>query len=520
MNLHNPKRIKLFYLLTVIFICRATASAQIPGVQNQPDSEQKAEQIAKTKFAPNKSAALSPEQSLDNSDSLPPLNYGKNNETTAINPPKVDANTLKHLSLENAIDLLTQNNLSVIAARYNVNLAQAQKLVAGLRPSATVTVSAVQFKFPHSFLHPQTFITGENSANSASNISYTAEYDRLIERGNKRNLRISQAEYNSQAAEALVRDALRQQTAQLKQSFLSALLNRENLRVALDNYRTFEASRTILNAQVKEGYAAGVDLKRIDLQKLQFERDLSVAEQNFQQSTRDIYNLIGVGDSFSQIDDLTSVNFEDSSFVPQMKADLEILEGNLNFEPVLLSIAELRKTALENRPDVKNAELNLEAAKAGLKLAQAQQIRDITVGGQYSRVGSDNTFGVVATIPLGIKKRAELFQAQAQINIKLAESNLRQTQTQALTDVEKAFTAYMTSRARLRLFTGNALEEAYDVRKIEEISYRDGARGLLEYLDAQRIYNQTLLDYNQTRFDFLSSLSQLEAALGTKLPIH
>lgn len=518
MNLHKPRRIKFFYLLTVIFISCATASAQLPGNQNQPNSEQKAEQIAKTKFAANKSAAAAPERSFDNSDSLPSLNYGKNDETTAINPPKVDANTLKHLSLENAIDLLTQNNLSVIAARYNVNLAQAQKLVAGLRPSASVTVTFNNFAVPRVFKRPRDFFKTDSEA--ANNTTYTIEYDRLIERGNKRNLRISQADYNNQAAETSVKDALRQQTAQLKQSFLNALLNRENLRVALDNYRTFEASRTILNAQVKEGYAAGVDLKRIDLQKLQFERDLSVAEQNFQQSTRDIYNLIGVGDSFSQVDDLTSVNFEDSNFIPQMKADLEILEGNLDFEPVLLSIAELRKTALENRPDVKNAELNLEAAKAGLKLAQAQQIRDITVGGQYSRVGSDNTFGVVATIPLGIKKRAELLQGQAQINIKLAESNLRQTQTQALTDVEKAFTAYMTSRARLRLFTGKALEEAYDVRKIEEISYRDGARGLLEYLDAQRIYNQTLLDYNQTRFDFLLSLSQLEAAVGTKLPIQ
>lgn len=290
------------------------------------------------------------------------------------------------------------------------------------------------------------------------------------------------------------------------------------MRVALDNYKTFETSRVILTAQVKEGYAAGVDLKRVELQKLQFERDVSTAEQTFQQSTRDIYNLIGVGDSASFVDEAKNINYADAALIPQMKTELEILEGNLDIEPVLLSISDLRQAALQNRPDVKNAELNLEAARAGFKFAEAQQKRDITLGGQFSRVGSDDTFGVVATVPLGVKKRAELLQTQAQISVRLAESNLRQAQTQVLIDVEKAFTAYMTSRGRLRLFTSQALVNAFDVRKIEEIAYRDGAKSLLDYIDAQRVYNQTMLDYNQSRFDFLSSLAQLESATGTKLP--
>ena len=271
--------------------------------------------------------------------------------------------------------------------------------------------------------------------------------------------------------------------------------------------------------QVKEGYTAGVDLKRVELQKLQYQRDVSTAEQTLLQSMRDIYNLIGVGDSTSIVDDLKNVNYDDASFTPQIDSELSMLDGNLDIEPVLLSVSDLRRLALENRPDVKNAELGLQAAKAGRNLAHAQQQRDITLGGQYVHTGSDNTIGVVATIPLGVKTRAAIAEAQAQVNLKLAESQLRLVQTQALTDVEKAFTGYMTSRSRLHLFTDHALIQAFDVRKIEEISYRDGAKGLLDYLDAQHIYNQTLLDYNQARYDYLLSLTQLEGGIGTKLPI-
>jgi outer membrane protein, heavy metal efflux system len=88
---------------------------------------------------------------------------------------------------------------------------------------------------------------------------------------------------------------------------------------------------------------------------------------------------------------------------------------------------------------------------------------------------------------------------------------------QAITEVEKAFTAYNVSREKLRLFTDGALNTASDVRRIEEIAYRDGAKGLLDYLDAQRTYNQTVVDYNQARFDFLMSLYQLEMATGTTI---
>ncbi len=446
-----------------------------------------------------------------------PFNPITKNEELGINPPEVPADTLRHLSLDKAIELLTQNNLTVVATRYNISIAQAQKIAAGLRPSASVTVSVNQLTIPRLFKKPKDFYTTDGVA--SANSSYTVEYDRLMERGNKRSLRISQADLNAKAAEILVKDALRQQIFQLRQSFLAGLLARENWRLAFDNLGSFDGSQRILAAQVHEGYSAGVDLKRIELQRLQFQRDVSIAEQNFRQSTRDIYNLIGVGDAFSLVDAVQNVNYEDVSMAQQLKADLEILDGNLDVEPVLLSVEDLRRLALENRPDVKVAELNLEAGQVGIKLAQAQQKRDITFGVQYLRSGSDNAIGVVTTVPLMMKKRVEIAIGESQTNVRIAEAQLRLVQTQAITDVEKAFTAYLISRGRLRLFTNHALGNALDVRRIEELSYRDGAKGLLEYLDAQRIYNQTLLDYSQSRYDFLLSLAQLEAATGTNLPV-
>ena len=417
------------------------------------------------------------------------------------------------LSLESATDLLIKNNLSVVAARYNVDIFRAQRIAAGLRPNPTVTFSAEQFAIPRVFHVPSDAVK-TNSENGAANTTYTIEVDQLIERGGKRELRAEQADLNTKVAEAQVQDALRQQLFQLRQAFFTAVLARENLRVAQENLDHFDHTENLLFVQVKEGYSAGVDLKRVQLQRLQFQRDVATGGQSYQQAVRDVLNLIGQGDAPSAANSTQLINLSSSSPIgfPQ-----EFIDGNLEIIPALLWIDDLRHLALNNRPDITAAELNVEAANAGLKLAEAQRARDVTVGGQFMRTGSDNTVGAVVGLPLKIGPRANAAIAQATSTRLQAEAQMRLVRTQALTDVEKAFTAYQVSRDRLRLFTSGALSAANDVRRIEEIAYRDGAKGLLDYLDAQRTYNQTLLDYNQARFDFLMSLYQIEMATGTSI---
>src|SRR5260370_8207671 len=98
---------------------------------------------------------------------------------------------------------------------------------------------------------------------------------------------------------------------------------------------------------------------------------------------------------------------------------------------------DLRKLALANRPDVKAAELALEATKAGLTLAKAQRVRDITVGGQFSRNGSDNTVGVVVGIPLAIGPRANAQISQATATQMQAQPQFPLLKTQPVTPSEK-----------------------------------------------------------------------------------
>jgi outer membrane protein, heavy metal efflux system len=423
------------------------------------------------------------------------------------------------LTLQAAVDALVARNLSVIAALSNVDLFRAQRVAAALRPEPTVTFAATQLTLPRVVTHPQ--YAGVAVADGAVlDTQFSVDVEKLVERGGKRELRVAQADIESQAAEARLADELRRQTFELKQAFLSALVARDNLRVLRAALDDFVRLQHLFAERVDEGYTAGVDLRRIGLELVELQGSATASQASYAQGVRDVLNLIGDGDKPSP-----------SSLAPTARAildvprsdladpfddeDVDVLAGDLIVQPLTASIDQVRALALENRADLRAARLELDAAEAAVTLADASRARDVTVGGQYLRSGPDNAVGVAVGVPLTTGRRADAAVAQATAAKLQAEARWRQVRAQVLTDVEKAVVGYRVSRDRLRLFDGHILQQASEVRAIEETAYQEGERGLLSLLDAQRAHNETLLSYNEARRAFALSVYQLESATGT-----
>ena len=424
------------------------------------------------------------------------------------------------LTLQAAVDALVARNLSVIAARYNVDLFRAQRVAAALKPEPTVTFAATQLTLPRVLAHPQ-YAGVAVADNSVLDTQFSVDVEKLVERGGKRELRVAQADIERQAAEARLGDELRQQTFALKQAFLSALLARDNLHVLRAALGDFERLQHLFAERVDEGYTAGVDLRRIGLELVDLQGSVTALQAGYAHGVRDVLNLIGDGDKPSPsslapaaravaldvpLSDLTDP-FDDE--------DVDVLAGDLIVQPIAASIEQVRALALENRADLRAARLELDAAEAAVTLADASRARDVTVGGQYLRSGPDNAVGVAVGVPLSTGRRADAAVAQVTAAKLQAEARWRQVRAQVLTDVEKAIVAYRVSRDRLRLFDGHILQQASEVRAIEQTAYQEGERGLLSLLDAQRAHNETLVSYNEARHAFALSVYQLESATGT-----
>jgi outer membrane protein TolC len=180
-------------------------------------------------------------------------------------------------------------------------------------------------------------------------------------------------------------------------------------------------------------------------------------------------------------------------------------------------LAELRKIALSERPDVVAARNSFEASGRAFLLARAQRARDLDIASEYQRVGDDHSLGVVLQIPLFTYNNQQAAIQQAEAQRRAAETQLRQSELQALTDVEKAFIAHQSARRILELYNVENLKNLDKLRDITMVSYREGAVSLFEVLDVQRTYNQAVTAYNQARADYQMSLWQIEQAIGRPL---
>ena len=86
--------------------------------------------------------------------------------------------------------------------------------------------------------------------------------------------------------------------------------------------------------------------------------------------------------------------------------------------------------------------------------------------------------------------------------------------TTVLLDVQQAINAADVSRARVQYIEREYLTPARESRDIVLASYRLGSADLIDFLDAQRAFRDTLRTYNRALYDQRVSLFQLASATG------
>lgn len=414
------------------------------------------------------------------------------------------------LSLFEAEQLLVQRSLAVAAGRSQLQASQAARRIASFKPNPQLQLGMEQIPFqspvPNSV--PRFFAT---NSDAGANPVYTAQFSKLFERGGKRQFRTHQADEQVNAASAQVADILRNQLFALRQAFGNAILARDNLRLAADIDAQYAKTEDLTSERVKAGDLPGIELYRLQAGRLQFQQAVIDAQTAYEQATRDLLNILS-----ARSEDVVTANARPASSDSFQSAPLQVV-GDFTDGTIAQPLEQLKDLAHANRPDLKVAHANLEAADYGIHLAQAQRSHDINVAAEYQRVGDDDTLGVVTQIPLFLYNNGKAAVEQAQALRAAAEAQLHQAEIQVDTDVEKAFQAYLAARRSVALYSEENLKQVQKVRDITEFSYQHGAATLLDLLDAERTVRQAASAYNQARSNYQLSIWQLEQATGRDL---
>ena len=399
--------------------------------------------------------------------------------------PQTQARASKRLiTLDEAVEIFMRQNLQLVAARYDIETADAEKLTARLRPNPQLTVglSDLPVNLSGPIIKEQTYDYG---------------ISRTIELGGKRAKRMETADANSDLARGQFQMVVWQLTNDLKRKFYTVVLNKSLLNLARENEATFAEIVKHTTELLNAGEISGLDLDRVEVEKLKFDTDLANAERDYEVALRDLRFALG--------GDYRAMEIE--------------VTGSIDYESHQFSHDELLDLALAARPDLKAAKLSERAADANIRLQDAQRIPDLTLGGGVEQVPSGTssyTFGVGIELPVSNRNQGE--RVKALIEKKKAQNQEQFLTNQVMSDVDKALVAFEKQKHRVDLYRTGVITKVNNIQDKTQIALQAGESSTLDLLDAIRTRRDTLAGFYQTLFDYQMSLLDLELATAT--PLH
>ena len=394
------------------------------------------------------------------------------------------------LAIGQVIAEAIDRNLDLFAERYKIPIADAQIVTAKLRPNPVLSVWGNYFDILGAGFNPATNAAGPSESG--------ARVDFVFERGGKRQERITVAEANKSLSKFELLNATRRLIVDVQSGFVDVLQAKADVALAVENLNTFEEIVRVNASRVKSGDLAEVELIRSQVAQLQFENTARQAELRLQTARARLQLLVGRRRGDRLVDAI----------------------GEMRRDETLLSLEALRERAFAQRPDMLAQRQDQARSQAELRLQQAQGRIDYTLGAAVNRqwvssLNAGNSMGFFFSIPLPLSNRNQGEIARAQQERSQVEARIRALETTVENEVEIAYLQYQNARTTLSRIEESLLAKAKDVRQVTEYSYRRGEATLLEFLDAQRAYNDTVQAHSQALADFARSLYSVDAATGT-----
>jgi outer membrane protein TolC len=315
-----------------------------------------------------------------------------------------------------------------------------------------------------------------------------------IETAGKRGYRRAEAAHLAEAARLNVANVAWQIRSELRSSLIG-LISAEQHNALLERQVALQERIVgLLQGQVQAGAIAGSEavpfriallkarLDRLDAQRLAAEARAHVAEA----IGVPLHALEGIRLSFRGLE------------------DLEVI--------LQLSSAEVRRGALQSRPDILSALADYAASESALQLEIAKQYPDVHLqpGYQYDQGDNKWTLGIVFDLPVLNQNQGPIAEAKARRQE--AAASFIALQAKVLAEIDRASQSVRIAQENLLTLQSLAQEQA---RRLDAVSgqLRAGAVDQLELLNAQFESMTAELAQLDGRFKLQQAVGALEDAV-------
>ena len=377
-------------------------------------------------------------------------------------------------------------NPTLRAGQIGIDESRAQEITANLRPNPSLSILADQ-------IDP---FSGGPPHGPFAYLLTSASVSQLWERQHKRGLRLESAQKATAIATSGQADMERLLLFNLRGAFIQTLQEKAILALAKENLAYYDHVLDVNRERYKVGGIAQVDLKRLELQRVQYLSDLQAAEVNLRIAKIQLLMLLNEQTPVEQFDVI----------------------GPFDFAEQIPPLNDVRQAALDTRPDLRVAIQSVDKAKTDHRLAVANGSTDPILAFDVGRNPPiDEYIGFSVSIPLRIFDRNQGEKRRTQLDIDRNDRLAAATRAQVFNDVDSAYATVNSTVILLRPYKQQYLEEASSVRDTIAFSYQHGAASLLDFLNAQADYRAVQVNYLNLVASYLNAASQLNLAVGREV---
>ena len=320
------------------------------------------------------------------------------------------------LTLKEAEQRFLERNLSLIAERYNIDMAQAQVLQAKLFENPVISLE----QNVYNRLNGKYFDFGKEG-------EAVVEIEQVIHLAGQRNKQVRLEKINKEIAEYQFEEVMRTLRQELNEKFVEVYFLSKSIAIYEKEVNSLQVLLGGMKIQQEKGNISLMEISRLESMLFSLRKEKNERENDLL-TTRGELNLL--------------LNLPEDTQV-QLSLDEEVLQ---QLDLSQLSFADL-KAIINERPDQKIARSTVNASRANLKLQKSMAFPEFSVKGNYDRVGNfiNDYFAIGVSLSVPIFNRN-------QGNIKAARFSIQQAGVQQ---------EYAANRADMELFTAyTSLEKA------------------------------------------------------------
>lgn len=434
-------------------------------------------------------------------------------------PLHASAQASATISFSQYLDRVLDRNLDLAATRRDVTAAEARVQIGARLPDPTLSGGLISFDISHPTRterrtdtqagdpsRPVCQYTGAPGSPACVTQLPTvvgAALDVPIELGDQQGGRMDLARVGVTQAGTDVDDAIRTLRGQAGGYWVETLATQLDLERLRQTLASLEALVHMNQARVDAGAIGDVELVQSRVEAQMFRAQVLIGEGAASAALLGLAALLGADEDAAP------------TFAPV---------GDLGVAPHTFDLAQLVDEAMQNRPDLRRIQLDIDGARAARRLAEAQRWGSIDVMASwlYSVPGLDTQYGqtdyhavglmVAIPIPFRLFWHGEIDEANAMEQA--ADARYQQARQRLEVEIRQVLTRYEAAVQARALFDQSVIADAEHVLEATRYQYEHGGASLVAVLVAQRTVNEVYAAYIDALQVHAHALVDVETAAG------